>query len=65
MGLVGGRSRLVSAYINLNPFKDDDETYYEKSTGPDGIQNPAFLTVEKPVNKFLEVTKVCLQMCYF
>ena len=62
MGVVGGCSRLVSTYINLNPFKEDDETFYEKSVGPDGIQNPAYLTVEKPVNKFLEVTKVCLHM---
>ena len=64
MDLVGECSRSVLASIYRNLFKEDDEIFYEKSTGPDGIQNPAFLTVEKPVNKFLEVTKVCLHMCY-
>ena len=63
MGVVGWCSRMVKAFISLSLFKED-EVFFEKSTGPDGIQNPAFLTVEKPVNKFLEVTKVCLKMCY-
>ena len=38
--------------------------FVEKSVDPstNGIQNPAYLTVEKPVNKFLEVTKVSLHM---
>ena len=38
--------------------------FFEKSADPstNGIQNPAYLTVEKPVNKFLEVTKVRLHM---
>ena len=45
------------------PLKEDDEIFNEKSarpTGPttNGIQNPAFLTVEKPVNKFLQVENV-------
>ena len=42
------------------PGKEDDEVLDEKSTRPtsNAVQNPAFLTVEKPVNKFLQVEKV-------
>ena len=56
---------LELACINLNPVIEEDEIFYEKSTDPNGIQNPAFLTVEKPVNKFLEVTKVCLYRPFY
>ena len=54
----------MKVFVNLNPLKEIDEIFNEKSADPtvNGLQNPAFLTVEKPVNKFLDIEKVYLKI---